>query len=96
MLPYQHPLKTRLRATRPSGIALVTSIGSLGGFVGPSIIGAVAKGPGGIYRGFAVAGVSLFVSATFATFLPKKTGAALPFPDELSRRLKRDTHRDTH
>ena len=60
------------------GIALVTSIGSLGGFVGPSIVGAFSKGPGGIYRGFAVAGVSLFVSATFATFLPKKTGAALP------------------
>ena len=55
-----------------SGIALVTSIGSLGGFVGPSVIGAAAKGAGGIYRGFAVAGISLFVSATLVMFLPKK------------------------
>jgi MFS transporter, ACS family, tartrate transporter len=55
-----------------SGIALVTSIGSLGGFVGPTVIGAAAKGAGGIYRGFAVAGISLFVSATLVMFLPKK------------------------
>jgi ACS family tartrate transporter-like MFS transporter len=55
-----------------SGIALVTSIRSLGGFVGPFVIGAVAKGAGGIYRGFAVAGISLFVSATLVMFLPKK------------------------
>ena len=55
-----------------SGIALITSIGSLGGFVGPSIIGAAAKGPGGIYRGLAVAGISFFVSAALAVLLPKR------------------------
>jgi ACS family tartrate transporter-like MFS transporter len=54
-----------------SGIALVTSIGSLGGFVGPSIIGAAASGAGGIYRGLALAGVSLLVSAAFVLLLPK-------------------------
>jgi MFS transporter, ACS family, tartrate transporter len=55
-----------------SGIALVTSIGSLGGFVGPYFIGAVANGGGGIYRGLALAGVSLFVSATLVLLLPRK------------------------
>ena len=55
-----------------SGIALVTSVGSLGGFVGPYVIGAVANRAGGIYRGLAIAGVSLLVSATLALLLPKK------------------------
>jgi ACS family tartrate transporter-like MFS transporter len=55
-----------------SGIALVTSIGSLGGFVGPYVIGALANGAGGIYRGFAFAGVSFFISATLVLMLPKK------------------------
>lgn len=73
-----------------SGIALVTSIGSLGGFVGPSIMGSVAKGSGGIYRGFAVAGGSLLVSATLAVFLPRKSIGRHPPPDEHSSSLQRD------
>ena len=63
-------------AAAASGIALVTSIGSLGGFVGPSIVGAAASGPGGIYRGLAIAGVSFFVSATLMVLLPKKAHPA--------------------
>ena|SRR5579864_9139978 len=59
-----------------SGIALVTSVGSLGGFVGPYVIGAVANGPGGIYRGLAIAGVSLFVAATLALLLPLRATSA--------------------
>jgi sugar phosphate permease len=55
-----------------SGIALVSSIGSLGGFVGPYVIGSLANGAGGIYRGLAFAGVSFFVSATLVLMLPKK------------------------
>lgn len=55
-----------------SGIALITSVGSLGGFVGPYVIGAVANEGGGIYRGLAIVGVSLLVSATLALLLPKK------------------------
>ena len=46
-----------------SGIAFINSVASLGGFVGPSIIGAMANGTGGIYRGVALTGGSLFVSA---------------------------------
>ena len=63
-------------AAAASGIAMVTSIGSLGGFVGPSIVGAAASGPGGIYRGLAIAGVSFFVSATLMVLLPKKARPA--------------------
>jgi sugar phosphate permease len=59
-------------AAAASGIALVTSIGSLGGFVGPSIMGITAGGSGGIYRGLAIAGISSLVSATLALLLPKK------------------------
>ncbi|MBV8730377.1 MAG: MFS transporter [Acidobacteriia bacterium] len=33
-----------------AGIALINCIGSLGGFVGPSIVGVAASGAGGIYR----------------------------------------------
>jgi sugar phosphate permease len=55
-----------------SGIAVVSSVGSLGGFVGPSVTGALANGAGGIYRGLAIAGVSLFVSAALVLLLPKR------------------------
>jgi MFS transporter, ACS family, tartrate transporter len=55
-----------------SGIALINSVGNLGGFVGPSAIGALANGKGGIYRGLDVAGLSLFVSATLVLLLPDK------------------------
>jgi ACS family tartrate transporter-like MFS transporter len=54
-----------------SGIALITSIGSLGGFVGPYLVGMAAKGQGGIYRGLAIAGVSFFMSAAVVLVLPK-------------------------
>jgi MFS transporter, ACS family, tartrate transporter len=55
-----------------SGIALINSVGNLGGFIGPSVIGAMAHGPGGIYRGLALAGVALFVSAGLVLLLPRQ------------------------
>ena len=55
-----------------SGIALINSIGNLGGFAGPFVIGAVATGTGGIYLGLALAGVSAFVSAALVLLLPAK------------------------
>jgi hypothetical protein len=45
-----------------SGIALINSVASLGGFVGPSVIGAMAGGMKGVYGGLALAGISLFAS----------------------------------
>jgi MFS transporter, ACS family, tartrate transporter len=55
-----------------SGIALINSVGNLGGFAGPSAIGAFAGGSKGIYEGLAIAGVSLFVSAALVLLLPGK------------------------
>jgi ACS family tartrate transporter-like MFS transporter len=54
-----------------SGIALINAVGNLGGFVGPSAIGALANGKRGIYGGLALAGVSLFVSAALVLLLPR-------------------------
>jgi ACS family tartrate transporter-like MFS transporter len=55
-----------------AGIALITSLGSLGGFVGPFIVGAATNGLEAIYRGLAIAGVSFFVAAGLIFMLPKK------------------------
>jgi MFS family permease len=54
-----------------SGIALINSVGNLGGFVGPYVIGAMANAPTGIYGGLALGGISLLVSATLILLLPK-------------------------
>ncbi|HEY3827025.1 MAG TPA: MFS transporter [Bryobacteraceae bacterium] len=54
-----------------SGIALVNSVGNLGGFVGPSIVGAAAGGSRGIYGGLAVAGLTLFGSAALVLAMPR-------------------------
>lgn len=57
-----------------SGIALINSVGNLGGFIGPSAIGALASGTRGIRTGLALTGISLFLSATLVLLLPKKDG----------------------
>ncbi len=59
-------------AAAACGIALVTSIGSLGGFVGPYVVGAAASGHGGMYRGLTIAGIWFFVSAILALLLPRQ------------------------
>jgi MFS family permease len=59
-----------------SGIALISSIGSLGGFVGPYVVGTAANGQGGIYRALAIAGVSFFAAAILVLMLPKKAHQA--------------------
>ncbi len=56
-----------------SGIALINSIGNLGGFVGPFAIGEITLKMGGLYAGLALAGVSLLVSATLILLLPKES-----------------------
>jgi MFS transporter, ACS family, tartrate transporter len=61
-----------------SGIALINSVGALGGFVGPSVIGVLASGSRGIYGGLALAGVSLFVSSALVLLLPKNAASRLP------------------
>ena len=58
-----------------AGIALINSFGNLGGFAGPYMMGAVTTRMGSPYAGLAIAGVSLFVSATLVLLLPKKARA---------------------
>jgi ACS family tartrate transporter-like MFS transporter len=58
-----------------AGIALINSVGCLGGFVGPYLIGAIAMRTGNLYGGFALAGVFLFVSATLVLLLPRERRA---------------------
>jgi len=55
-----------------AGIALINSIGSLGGFVGPYGFGAINKRTGSFRGGFVFAGVSLFVSAMLILALRKR------------------------
>jgi len=55
-----------------SGIALVSSVANLGGFAGPYAIGWIKDQTGSLYGGLAVAGVSLFASATLMLLLPRR------------------------
>jgi ACS family tartrate transporter-like MFS transporter len=52
-----------------AGIALINSIGNLGGFVGPYAVGAIVTRTGSLSGGLAVIGISLFASATLLLFL---------------------------
>jgi ACS family tartrate transporter-like MFS transporter len=54
-----------------AGIALINSVGNLGGLVGPYVIGTIAMRTGNLHAGLALAGVPLFVSATLVLFLSK-------------------------
>ena len=58
-----------------AGIALINSIGNLGGFAGPYMIGAIAMKTGNLYAGLAIAGISLFISATLVLVFPRSAGA---------------------
>jgi MFS transporter, ACS family, tartrate transporter len=64
-----------------AGIALVTSVANLGGFVGPYTVGLIRQKTGSFYSGLMCAGVSFLVSASLALFLPKRP---LPAPDPRS------------
>ena len=59
-------------ASAASGIALITSIGSLGGFVGPFALGWITQRTGSLYTGLALAGASLFGCAALMLVLSKK------------------------
>jgi ACS family tartrate transporter-like MFS transporter len=64
-----------------AGIALINSIGNLGGFVGPFAMGAINRRTGSFRGGLLLAGVSLFVSATLILILRNRTNRdAMPPP----------------
>jgi ACS family tartrate transporter-like MFS transporter len=56
-----------------AGIALINSIGNLGGFVGPYAMGAISNKTGSFRGGLVFAGVSLFISAMLLIALGKRT-----------------------
>src|SRR5262249_23424348 len=56
-----------------AGIALINSIGNLGGFVGPYVMGAINKQTGSFRGGLVFAGISLFVSTMLILALRKRT-----------------------
>lgn len=58
-----------------SGIALINSVGNLGGFVGPSVVGFISQRTGSLYGGLAFAGASMILSAMLVMFLPRKLHA---------------------
>jgi MFS family permease len=61
-----------------AGIALINSVGNLGGFAGPYAIGVVTGWTGNIHRGLQLAGIPLLVAATLLLLLPKKARASKP------------------
>lgn len=58
-----------------AGIALINSVGNLGGFVGPAAIGLISQRTGNLSAGLALAGVPLFISATLVLLLPRTARA---------------------
>jgi ACS family tartrate transporter-like MFS transporter len=58
-------------ASAASGIALVTSVGSLGGFVGSYALGWIRQRTGNFDAGLAVGGAALFIGAALMLLLPK-------------------------
>jgi len=65
-----------------AGIALINSVGNLGGFAGPYTIGRIATRTGNPYAGLAIAGVALFISAVLVFLLPRRAGALSAVRDE--------------
>jgi MFS transporter, ACS family, tartrate transporter len=61
-----------------AGIALVTSVSNLGGFVGPFAVGIIRQETGNLHYGLICAAVFYLVAANLALVLPKR---ALPAPD---------------
>jgi MFS transporter, ACS family, tartrate transporter len=58
-----------------SGIAVINSVGNLGGFFGPSVVGFISEKTGTLYGGLAFAGISMLIAATLVLFLPKMSAA---------------------
>jgi ACS family tartrate transporter-like MFS transporter len=59
-----------------SGIALINSVGNLGGFVGPYVIGLGKDKLGSVYWGLAFVGISMLISAFLVIGIHEKPKAA--------------------
>jgi ACS family tartrate transporter-like MFS transporter len=58
-----------------AGIALINSVGNLGGFVGPAAIGFISQRTGSLSAGLALSAIPMFVSAALVLLLPKQARA---------------------
>ena len=58
-----------------AGIALINSVGNLGGFVGPAAIGFISQRTGSLSAGLALSGIPMFLSAALVLLLPKQPRA---------------------
>ena len=56
-----------------AGIALINSLGNLGGLVGPYVVGAITSRTGNLHWGLALAGSALCLSAMLVLLLPSAT-----------------------
>jgi ACS family tartrate transporter-like MFS transporter len=63
-----------------AGIALVTSVANLGGFVGPYMVGLIRQKTGSFYGGLISAGVFFLISASLSLLLPKRVILASEHP----------------
>jgi MFS family permease len=63
-----------------AGIALVTSVANLGGFVGPYTVGLIRQRTGSLYLGLVCAGVFFLLSAALALALPERGLLVPPQP----------------
>ena len=63
-----------------AGIALINSVGNLGGFVGPLAIGFASQRSGALTTGLALAAVPVFVAAMLVLLLPKKVRPLATLP----------------
>jgi MFS transporter, ACS family, tartrate transporter len=56
-----------------AGIAIINSVASLGGFVGPWVIGVMGVWAGGVYGALAITGLPLLISASSLLFVPNRS-----------------------
>jgi predicted MFS family arabinose efflux permease len=61
-----------------AGLALVTAVGNLGGFVGPYAVGFLKEKTGNMYLGLTVVGFSMLLSASLLLLLPKASRSTNP------------------
>lgn len=67
-----------------SGIALINSIGNLGGFVGPYMVGFLNQRTGSLYGGLALAGTGMLLSAALVLSIPKTAGVPATAATQIS------------
>ena len=66
------------QAAWPSGIAAFTTVFAFGQIVGPSVVGWIADGPGGLARGFAFSAAALGLGSVLAAFQRPRLSADEP------------------